>query len=84
MSEASYLLPAYHVGEKQFLSSMVPFEANRERARFSEETRESMIDAAYAMGKVKTGALIVVEQVTHAKRSAMPGAKGFADPHIIR
>jgi diadenylate cyclase len=50
------------LGEKQFLSSMVPFEANRERARFSEETRESMIDAAYAMGKVKTGALIVVEQ----------------------
>ena len=50
------------LGEKQFLSSMVPFEANKERARFSEETRESMIDAAYAMGKVKTGALIVVEQ----------------------
>ena len=50
------------LGEKQFLSSMVPFDANRERARFSEETRESMIDAAYAMGKVKTGALIVVEQ----------------------
>ena len=50
------------LGEKQFLSSMVPFEANKDRARFSEETRESMIDAAYAMGKVKTGALIVVEQ----------------------
>ena len=50
------------LGEKQFLSSMMPFEANRERARFSEATRESMIDAAYAMGKVKTGALIVVEQ----------------------
>lgn len=50
------------LGEKQFLSSMVPFEANRERVRFSEETRESMINAAYAMGKVKTGALIVVEQ----------------------
>lgn len=50
------------LGERQFLSSMVPFEANREKTRFSEETRESIIEAAYAMGKVKTGALIVVEQ----------------------
>lgn len=50
------------LGEKQFLPSMVPFETGREKVRFSEETRESMIDAAYAMGKVKTGALIVVEQ----------------------
>ena len=50
------------LGEKQFLTSMVPFETGRETARFSEETREGMIDAAYAMGKVKTGALIVVEQ----------------------
>lgn len=50
------------LGEKQFLPSMVPFESGREKTRFSEDTRESMIDAAYAMGKVKTGALIVVEQ----------------------
>ncbi len=50
------------LGEKQFLPAMVPFEGGREKVRFSEETRESMIDAAYAMGKVKTGALIVVEQ----------------------
>lgn len=50
------------LGEKQFLPSMVPFESGREKARFSAETREGMIDAAYAMGKVKTGALIVVEQ----------------------
>ncbi len=50
------------LGEKQFLTSMVPFETGRETARFSEETREGMIDAAYSMGKVKTGALIVVEQ----------------------
>ncbi|MGF0031887.1 diadenylate cyclase CdaA [Bariatricus sp. SGI.154] len=50
------------LGERQFLSSMVPFETNREKTRFSEETMESIIEAAYAMGKVKTGALIVVEQ----------------------
>lgn len=50
------------LGEKQFLSSVVPFETNRERVRFSEETRNSIVRAAYSMGKVKTGALIVVEQ----------------------
>lgn len=37
------------------------FEQNRE-IRFSEETRENIIRACFAMGKVKTGALIVVEQ----------------------
>ncbi len=39
----------------------MPFEQNRE-IRFSEETRENIIRACFAMGKVKTGALIVVEQ----------------------
>ena len=47
------------LGEKQFLTSVVPFEQNRE-IRFSEETREDIIRACFAMGKVKTGALIVV------------------------
>lgn len=53
------------LGERKFLTSIVPFESNRERARFSEETMESIIDAAYNMGRVKTGALIVVEQAIH-------------------
>lgn len=50
------------LGEKRFISSVVPFETNREGGRFSEETMESIIDAAYRMGSVKTGALIVVER----------------------
>ena len=50
------------LGERKFLSSIVSFESNRERVRFSEDTMESIIDAAYNMGRVKTGALIVVEQ----------------------
>ena len=50
------------LGEKKFLSSVVPFETNRESSRFSEDTMDSFIDAAYNMGRVKTGALIVVEQ----------------------
>lgn len=50
------------LGERQFLTAIVPFETNRDRVRFSEDTMDSIIDAAYAMGRVKTGALIVVEQ----------------------
>lgn len=50
------------IGEKKLLSSVVTFDANRESARFSENTMDSIIDAAYNMGRVKTGALIVVEQ----------------------
>lgn len=53
------------IGEKKFLSSVMPFEANREKARFSETTINSIVDAAFAMGRVKTGALIVVEQAIH-------------------
>lgn len=53
------------LGERKFLSSFMPFETSRERSRFSEDTMESIIDAAYNMGRVKTGALIVVEQAIH-------------------
>ena len=60
------------LGEKQFLTSVVPFEQNRE-IRFSEETRENIIRACFAMGKVKTGALIVVEQVIQLTEYEMTG-----------
>lgn len=53
------------LGERKFLTSIAPFESGRERARFSEDTMESIIDAAYNMGRVKTGALMVVEQAIH-------------------
>ena len=53
------------LGEKKFLSSVVPFESYREREKFSEETMEGIIDACFSMGRVKTGALIVVEHAIH-------------------
>lgn len=53
------------LGEKQFFSSVVPFEAYKEREKFSEETMEGIIDACFSMGRVKTGALIVVERAIH-------------------
>lgn len=52
------------IGEKRFLASVVPFDKKgKENARFSEGTIDGIVDAAFAMGKVKTGALIVVEQI---------------------
>ena len=39
-----------------------PAGSSKEDIRFSEDTVENIIDAAYNMGRVKTGALIVVEQ----------------------
>lgn len=53
------------IGERKFLSSVVAFDATREKVRFSENTIDSIVDAAYNMGRVKTGALIVVEQAIH-------------------
>jgi len=50
------------LGERKFLTAIMPFETSRESVRFSEDTIESIVDAAYNMGRVKTGALIVVEQ----------------------
>ncbi len=53
------------LGEKSFFASVVPFDTSRDRVRFSEETVDGIVDAAYSMGRVKTGALIVVEQAIH-------------------
>lgn len=53
------------LGEKQFLSSMVSFDTKKDKGRFSHKTIEAIVEAVYAMGAVKTGALIVVEQAIH-------------------
>ncbi|MGO5051999.1 diadenylate cyclase CdaA [Lachnospiraceae bacterium LCP25S3_G4] len=50
------------LGQKNILSSIVPFDKTRENVRFSERTIQSLVDACFEMGRVKTGALIVVEQ----------------------
>lgn len=50
------------LGERRFLSSLMPSPVSKEQARFSEETIESIVNAVYNMGQVKTGALIVVER----------------------
>ena len=50
------------LGEKKFISSVVPFNQTKENERFSDQTINALVTAAFAMGRVKTGALIAVEQ----------------------
>ena len=51
------------LGESEFIYSIMPFETtNKEKAKFSEETISGIVKAVYAMGAVKTGALIVIER----------------------
>lgn len=52
------------IGQKNIISSIIPFETNRtsEEGRFSDKTINEITKACVEMGKVKTGALIVIEQ----------------------
>ena len=52
------------LGEKQIVSSLIPIiDTNRDVSeRFSDKTVNEIVKAASEMSKVKTGALIVVEQ----------------------
>lgn len=53
------------LGEKKFLTAIVPIDKGKENERFSERTIDGIVSACFSMGKVKTGALIVVEQAIH-------------------
>ncbi len=61
------------LGEKNLLSNINPFDKNRENERFSDETADSIVTACYAMGRVCTGALIVVEQAIRLNEYEMTG-----------
>lgn len=52
------------LGQKNIISSIIPFETSRtsEEGRFSDKTINEITKACVEMGKVKTGALIVIEQ----------------------
>lgn len=50
------------IGQKNFWSSFMPFERTSSTGKFTEETIDAIVTACYEMGKVKTGALIVVER----------------------
>lgn len=51
------------LGQKNILVTLFPFETGREQEeRFSDKTMNEIARAAFEMGKVKTGALIVIER----------------------
>ena len=51
------------LGKKSILTSVLPFETNRKEENvFSEKTINEIVKACVEMSKVKTGALIVIEQ----------------------
>lgn len=51
------------LGKKNFLTALLPFDSNKiEDGLFSDKTINEIVKASFEMGRVKTGALIVVEQ----------------------
>lgn len=51
------------LGEKQFVPNMVALDKRgKDNVRFSQKTIDGIVEASFAMGAVKSGALIVVEQ----------------------
>lgn len=50
-----------NLGDKNILSGILNISGKSEKEKFSEHTIDELIKAVYAMGKVKTGALIVIE-----------------------
>ncbi len=50
------------LGQRDFWNSFMPFERTTPTGRFNEKTIDAIVTACYEMGKVKTGALIVVER----------------------
>ena len=54
------------LGQKRFFSNFVLFDNTvKEEGRFSDKTLNEIVKASVEMGKVKTGALIVIEQETN-------------------
>lgn len=50
------------LGQKDFLNALTLFEKGKDSERFGMKTVDSIVTACYEMGRVKTGALIVVER----------------------
>ena len=61
------------LGEKNLLSNINPFDKGNENERFSDVTADSIVTACYEMGRVCTGALIVVEQAIRLNEYEVTG-----------
>ena len=49
------------LGEKKFFTSLFPFDSKDDQYQFSDKALSEIVKASFEMGKVKTGALIVIE-----------------------
>lgn len=52
------------LGRKNFLTALFNFDSQKNQSRFSDRTVNEIAKACFEMAKVKTGALIVIEQET--------------------
>jgi diadenylate cyclase len=50
------------LGKKNILTTVIPFDSNKNEATFSEKTINEITKACVEMGKARTGALIVIER----------------------
>ena len=63
------------LGEKQFFPSMVGFDIGKEKGRFKQKTLDAIVETTFAMSKVKTGALIVIERAMKLTEYANTGVQ---------
>ena len=61
------------LGEKNILRNFSLFDRNKENIRFSDNTVDGIVKACFDMGRVCTGALIVVEQAIKLTEYEMTG-----------
>ena len=61
-----------HLGRQEFFSKILP-DINKFTKKTSEASVQEIAEAAFAMGKVKTGALIVIEQNVALEQSERTG-----------
>lgn len=54
-----------NLGQRNILSAITPFDKKRDNEKFSLNTVDHMVNACVSMGRVKTGALIVIEKDVH-------------------
>ena len=52
------------IGQTNFFTTLNPFDVKEDEGAFSDKTLNEIVNASFEMGKVRTGALIVVEQNT--------------------
>lgn len=61
------------LGEKNILRNITLFDRNKDNVRFSDNTVDGIVKACFDMGRVCTGALIVVEQAIKLTEYEMTG-----------